>query len=73
MYETASHVARCPAANAPAAQAPFTDDRRGWRRQAQPTRSPLTLRWRPTPDGLIGVWERKEGGARRGRIGRSTT
>jgi hypothetical protein len=61
--ETAIHVPWCPAPAAPAARASYTDDGRGKRTQAQPARSPLTLRWRRTPDGLIGAWAHKDGRA----------
>jgi hypothetical protein len=63
MYVTASQVARGPAPDAAATWPSGTDGGRGTCTPAQPTCSPLTLRWCRTPDGLSGVWERQEGRA----------
>jgi hypothetical protein len=63
MDETAIDGARCPGPSAPAARAAGADAGRGQRTRAQPSRTPLTLRWGLTPASLRGVWGRTDGRA----------
>jgi hypothetical protein len=61
-----AHMAQHRVADASRALDLFPDDGRGERRQARLSHSPLTLRWRLTPDGLIGRWERASAGEKTG-------
>jgi hypothetical protein len=60
-YERA-HIEQQQAADAPAAMASFPGVARSERQQARRSRTPLILRWRLIPEGMIGCWEKASAG-----------